>query len=327
MLWLLAVPFLLLIAAGGNRSFRGEVFLPATGEAMRTTPFKLNQGWFGAPRIALKVRQPINTSSLINVELLNDQDQVVLSFHKDTWRESGTWSEGGESGSWDEQDTDLNTEFRPGQDGTFRLRLSLEDYINSRSYAARQVTAPGSNLPVLVEIYTNTLDPGLLVGTSVVLLLGFGIYWWYEYAPKRVLRSFTRNETNLALTESFPDQAMLKVTFGARYEEPDYPVQTRSQSQTSFFCPVSLSITDAWGNNLVVRRESLLLNAFQIGEDDQGFRGEQSLYFKLKTTRRLRCRIEVPEQLDRGVIELERLSLTVTELTRTMGAKTMEELA
>ncbi|MGB1775662.1 MAG: hypothetical protein ACPHGV_04955 [Synechococcus sp.] len=326
-LWLLAIPALLLVAAGGNRSFRGEVSLPSSGREMVTSPFQLKQGWLGAPRIALKVRQPINTSSLVNVELLNDQNQVVLSFYKDTWRDAGTWYEGGESGRWDEQDTDLTTEFRPGQTGQFRLRLSLEDFIASSSSATPQTSPAGRTLPVLVEIYTNTLDAGLLVGTFVVLLMGSGIFCWYEYAPKRVLRSFTRTETSLALAESFPDQATLKVSFGARYEQPDHPVQTLPATRSSFFCRVSLSITDAWGATLWARPETVQLNAFQIGEDDRGFRGEQAVYFRLKSAKRLRIRVEVPEDLEGRVIELERLQLTVTELTKTMSTKSLEELA
>ena len=38
---------------------------------MVTSPFELKQGLFGAPRIGLRVRQPINTSSVVNVALLN----------------------------------------------------------------------------------------------------------------------------------------------------------------------------------------------------------------------------------------------------------------
>ena len=96
---------------------------------MLTTPFELTRGWFGAPKVQLTVRQPINTSSAINAELLDDENNVVLSYYKDTWRQTGTWSEGGESGTWDEQDSEISTEFRPGSTGQFRLRLSLEDYL------------------------------------------------------------------------------------------------------------------------------------------------------------------------------------------------------
>tara|TARA_B100000073_G_scaffold117776_1_gene95262 strand:+ start:2507 stop:3481 length:975 start_codon:yes stop_codon:yes gene_type:complete len=323
-LLLLAIPAFLLVTSGGNRSFRSEVTLSSTGQNQLTAPFQLKQGWFGAPRIALRVRQPVNTSSVVNVELLNEQNEVALSFYKDTWRETGIWSEGGESGTWDEQDTALSTEFRPGESATFRLRLSLDDFMTTGRAGSGQTTAPGQAVPILVEIYSNQLNSGLLFGTIVVLLMGFGVYWWYEYAPKHVLRSFTRNETSTALADSFPDEAMLEVRMRARYEEPDNP--SHSASQTAFYCPVSLTISDAWGANLIVRRESLLLNA-ESGEDAKGFRGNHNVYFKLKGTKRLRFRVEVPEQLDRGVIELDNLDLTVTELTRTMSAQTFEELA
>ena len=324
MLLLLVIPAFLLVTSGGNRSFRSEVTLSSTGQNQLTAPFQLKQGWFGAPRIALRVRQPVNTSSVVNVELLNEQNEVALSFYKDTWRETGTWSEGDESGSWDEQDTGLSTEFRPGESARFRLRLSLDEFMTIGRAGADQTRAPGQSVPILVEIYSNQLNSGLLFGTIAVLLIGFWVYWWYEYAPKRVFRSFTRNETSTALAESFPDEAMLELRMRARYEESANPIRTASQ--TSFFCPVSLTISDAWGANLIVRRECLLLNA-ESGEDEKGFRGNHDVYFKLKGSKRLRVRVEVPEQLDRGVIELDNLDLTVTELTRTMSARTFEELA
>ena len=218
MLLLLAIPAFLLVTSGGNRSFRSEVTLSSKGQNQLTAPFQLKQGWFGAPRIALRVRQPVNTSSVVNVELLNAQNELALSFYKDTWRETGTWYEGGESGSWDEQDTGLSMEFRPGESATFRLRLSLDDFMTIGGPWAGQTTAPGQSVPILVEIYSNQLNIGLLFGSIFLFLIGFGVYWWYEYAPKRVFRSFTRNETSTALAESFPDEAMLEVRMRARYE-------------------------------------------------------------------------------------------------------------
>ena len=41
----------------------------------------------------------------------------------------------------------------------------------------------------------------------------------------------------------------------------------------------------------------------------------------------LRLRIDVPEHLDRRVVELERLQLTVKELTTLPGKTTLEDLA
>ena len=67
-----------------------------------------------------------------------------------------------------------------------------------------------------------------------------------------------------------------------------------------------------------MKQESFHLDSFQIDEDEQGFRGEQTIYLRLKTTRRLTVRVEVPDRLERGAIELERLSLDLTELTKTM---------
>lgn len=109
----------------------------------------------------MKDRQPDNTSSVVNVELLNDSNQVVLSYSTGTWSESGIWCESGESGYWREQATTLMSEFRPVQTGQFRLRLSLEDLIISRRSANALLMPAKSTVGVVAEVYTNAFNPGL----------------------------------------------------------------------------------------------------------------------------------------------------------------------
>ena len=321
-LWLLALPALLLVVSGGRRTFREQVQLPASGQEMLTTSFQLNRSWFGAPRVQVSVRQPIDTSSVINIALLDDKNDVVLSYYKDTWRQTGTWYEDGESGTWDEQDSEITTEFRPVSKGLFRLRLSLDDYLSIAEGGANSSSQTGV-LPVVVEIYANTLNPGLLVTTSVLLLMGIGFYWWFEYAPKQRIRKVSRNESILTEAMLCSSQALIEVKWSARYEQPDEPVGQLPSAPVH--CPLTLKVTDAWGTSLLDRRESLLLNAFQVEEDEQGFRGEQRLYLRLETSRRLSVRLEVPERLARGSIELERLALTLTELTQPLRPVTREE--
>ena len=171
-------------------------------------------------------------------------------------------------------------------------------------------------LPVVVEIYSNTLNPGLLVTTSFFLLLGIGFYLWFEYAPKQFVGRVTREESVLTAAMLCGDQALIKLSWSARYEEPDESVLDSPKGQVA--CPFNLRITDAWGASLLMKQESFHLDSFQIDEDEQGFRGEQTIYLRLKTTRRLTVRVEVPDRLERGAIELERLSLDLTELTKTM---------
>ena len=321
--WLLALPALLLVLSGGRRTFRGLLPLPASGQAVLTTPFELTRGWFGAPKVQLTVRQPINTSSAINAELLDDKNNVVLSYYKDTWRQTGTWSEGGESGTWDEQDSEISTEFRPGSTGQFRLRLSLEDYLTIANRGGEPKPRTGV-LPVVVEIYANTLNPGLLVSTCFFLLVGIGFYLWFEYASKRSVSRVTRQESTLMAAIRCPAQALIKLTWSARYEEPDKSVLASPVGRV--VCPLNLGITDAWGTALLQRQKSFHLEEFQIEEDERGFKGSQTIYLRLKASRRLSVRVEVPNRLERGAIELERLSLTLTELTKTIQPVTVELL-
>lgn len=313
----------LLVLAGGRRTFRAQVLLPPTGLEVVTNPFQLPRSWLGAPRIQLTVQQPVDTSSLINIALLNDRNDVVLSYYKETWRQTGRWNEGGESGRWDEQDSEIATEFRPGSTGQFRLRLSLEDYLSIAKGGANPSPQPGL-LPVNVEIYANTLHQELLLATSVFLLIGVIFYLWFEYAPKRSLRRFSLEESNISQAMVCPHQALVEVKCTVRYEKTDE--SNFSRPKAPVFCGLNLHITNAWGETVLERCKTVRLQSFQIDEDDQGFRAQHRLYLISKTTQRLSFRVQAPESLAAGSIELERLTLILTELPKTCKPVTQLEL-
>ena len=115
---LLPLLVLLLSALEGPRRL---VMVVPEGPRVLSAPFELQDGWLGSPRLALMAEIPPNSSIELDVALLDGAGHTVLDLTKDGWRASCTWAEGGESGTWQEDDAGLALALRPGQSGRFQL--------------------------------------------------------------------------------------------------------------------------------------------------------------------------------------------------------------
>ncbi|MGC6481988.1 MAG: hypothetical protein ACON4T_00245 [Synechococcus sp.] len=157
------------------------------------------------------------------------------------------------------------------------------------------------------------------------MLIGSGIFCWHAYAPKRVIRTFTIDETRLTVTEWFSDQATVKVQFSA-----DHDNDAHSQPSLASGYPVSLKIMDAWKKTLLATDNFSTFRLpwkADLKENHQIFYGKRVIYFRLKKATRLRVMLEVPEHLDGQAIVLEGLKVTITELSKMLWLQTMETLA
>ncbi|VEP17008.1 conserved hypothetical protein [Hyella patelloides LEGE 07179] len=74
------------------------------GEAARVDTVKLTPKELGALRIDVKSFFPNNHWVVSEIQLVDQNGQVIVSAMDEAWRESGTWREGGESGTWSESD-------------------------------------------------------------------------------------------------------------------------------------------------------------------------------------------------------------------------------
>ncbi|AFY65389.1 hypothetical protein [Geitlerinema sp. PCC 7407] len=73
-------------------------------EPAELAPIKLPRAWLGATRIDVKAVIPDNRWLTYEIQILDAKGAPLGSAIKQAWRESGTWYEEGESGSWAEDD-------------------------------------------------------------------------------------------------------------------------------------------------------------------------------------------------------------------------------
>ena len=75
--------------------------------------------------IHVDARLPDNYSASYEVALVMADNNDAFGFEQGVWQENGTWSEGGESGTWYESDLSKEFIFVPHETGAYRLRFDL----------------------------------------------------------------------------------------------------------------------------------------------------------------------------------------------------------
>jgi len=120
----------------------------------------------GATRIWAKASVPTNHWVTYELVLVDRDGEIVTSAMKEAWKESGTWQEDGESGTWSESDLDAGLDFKVSQPETLTLGVSVLDYSTNSG-----LEVDGA-VPIRVEARTGTVyRTPLLWGWIVTALL------------------------------------------------------------------------------------------------------------------------------------------------------------
>lgn len=151
-------------------------------QAVVSRPFRLDSGWLGSPRLELTTTLPADSSAVFSVDLLNDQGQTVLELSKEAWRETGTWFEDGETGTYDEADAAVPLDLRPVRGGDFRLRVTMEELLDA---AGRPLATP---LMTNLSVRNHSLDGPLILASAVVGGLMVALLWRSVYGDCRYRR-------------------------------------------------------------------------------------------------------------------------------------------
>ncbi len=68
---------------------------------------------------------PLNRSGTVGASLMDEDENYVFEVEDSYWHQRGTWREGGESGTWEEQNAITEFDFRPPATGEYELRIDL----------------------------------------------------------------------------------------------------------------------------------------------------------------------------------------------------------
>ncbi len=69
---------------------------------------------------------PENSTAIITATLTDETGGIVFELDDSYWHEKGRWSEGGESGTWDETNAVTAFDFRVPADGKYDIEVSVE---------------------------------------------------------------------------------------------------------------------------------------------------------------------------------------------------------
>ncbi|MCP9848921.1 hypothetical protein [Cyanobium sp. Morenito 9A2] len=271
---------------------------------VESQPFHLQDGWWGSPRLDLRVELPPNSSLLLDVDLLDGAGQPVLQLSKEGWREQGTWSEEGESGTYDEQDDALTLNLRPRQSGVYRLRLQHQDLLDG---AGVPLADP---LQVRLSVENHSVDRPLLLITALVAAVLVSMLWRVVYGDCRLRVHRRSDEATACERLILGAPGLLRLQVEARYEEPFHPPAGAGAPPDGL--TLELSLTDALGRALLQERQPLRLRPV-AGSDDEGWTASARWHLQLDEPRSVRVRVALPQELAKGALELEWLDLLVED--------------
>lgn len=160
-------------------AFFGKVLFSKTinvgeEEVVKIESLKLQPQLVGALRIDAKASIPDNHSVVYEIQLLDQQGKLIASATKQAWRESGTWYEDGESGSWNEKDLDAGLDVRAKKNEEVTVAISVLEYENNSLVRSRpqidvsSIIGSSTNQPRPASTTRNAVDINVKVTNGVV---------------------------------------------------------------------------------------------------------------------------------------------------------------
>jgi hypothetical protein len=166
---------LLVLAASALEPERRLVIALSPGQPALSDPFPLTVGPLASPLISLQARLPANSFLVLAAELLDPRGAVALQLNQQAWRQSGSWQEQGETGNWEENETEAQLSFRPQRSGSHRLRLTATELLTEANQPLQTIIEVG------VQIRQHSVDAPLLwftagITQAMVLILRASVY-------------------------------------------------------------------------------------------------------------------------------------------------------
>ena len=299
---LLPLLVLLLSALEGPRRL---VMVVPEGQRVLSAPFALQDGWLGSPRLALTAEIPPNSSIALDVALLDATGRTVLDLTKEGWRASGVWAEGGESGTWQEDDAGLALALRPGRSGRFQLAVQVQDLLDEAGQPLPQ--------PVVVRgsVRNHSVEAPLLWFTAVLSLAVVQVLLLACYGISRGRWVQRSQESSAAIRCGAGGPGLVRLGVVARWELPhDDPPLGPPPGPAA----LELRVSDAQGRTLLQHRE-LVAVAHRSNDGDHLLSVRHSLHLRLPERGSYRFQLQLPEafRADGDAWEIEWLQFTVED--------------
>ncbi len=268
-----------------------------------SSPFRLESGWQGSPRLDLTTELPANSSAVVVFDLLNPEGRAVLSLSKDAWRTSETWMEDGVSGIEEEADVGVSLPLRPERGGAFRLRVALEEGLDA---AGQPLNTP---LWMRLRVRNHSLDGPLILATAVAGGLMAALLWASVYGDSRKRWQLGVREEAIDRRMVLGGAGLLRLRVRARYAigARKGPMGQRNA------VPLRLRIDDRVGRSLLDTTLKAPLIPRQSRDGEPWGETLHCLLFRIGERDSLRLRVEAPGTLADGGAELAWLELVAED--------------
>jgi hypothetical protein len=264
-------------------------------------PFVLEAGPLGSPFLKVRAQLPRNTQITYGVELLDPVGQVVFSLSREGWRETGVWNEEGESGTYDESDSDLPLALRPPHQGVHRLRLRQEALSGSDGRPSNETVVYS------VSLARHRVNAPLLWLTSAASLVASTCAWLVMVGPCRRRVVVRSREPRLTLRSDLGPglvRLSLQVDYWVKEGQP-----RKAQPR------LRLRLRDGWGRlRLQESRPIALQDATR--KERTLLRGHQTLLVRVPERMSYQLLLEVPNSLGPSPDALESVRLTLEDGVR-----------
>ncbi|MBE9033266.1 hypothetical protein IQ266_26380 [filamentous cyanobacterium LEGE 11480] len=107
---------------------------------------------FGTARVEVEATMSKQRWATYEVQLLDKDNKILVAGIKNAWRETGTWYEDGESGTWDEQDKNSGFDLRLRKAEPVSIAVTLVEVSDNKGRAVSEV------VPLRVTAYTGTIE-------------------------------------------------------------------------------------------------------------------------------------------------------------------------
>lgn len=240
-------------------------------------PVPLQKTAIGALRIEAEANIPANRWLTFELQVLDRQGTLLASVVKQAWHESGTWSEEGETGVWQESDTLGGLDIRTSQSEPLTVAVHVLEYTDT---AGIEIDEPVS---VVVSVRNGVLDSRYfwagLIGSS---LLAVCSVLAVPMSGKKVI------------DKSMPDSDIGdRVVLGGAGQLLRMTLKIESDETSPPVLQAQVYIKDSQGEQIYAQAHAVKLNLKREEGKVESATGQLTLFFLLEPRRSYGFYVEV----------------------------------
>jgi hypothetical protein len=290
--------FLTLIASPFfQRTLLSKTVTGTDDEIVKLDPVQFSTSSIGAMSVDAEAQIAANEWVTFEIQLLDQSGKIVAAGIKEGWRETGSWYEDGESGTYDESDTLGGMDVKAKKDEKLTVAIALLEY----------GTAEGTDIdkpvPFQVTVKSGVMDVGYFwFGTIGSFVLWLSTIVAAKKSGKKVI--------NEKINDSDPTG---RATVGGENKLVRVKVEIEADETTPSQLEVCLFVNDAYGEQIFT--ESVAVNVSIQKENGKFQKATANLnrYFTFPQTASYGFHVEVhPDE------PIDRTKLIVKDGVRTL---------